>query len=73
MLPVDIIGWIGNIGFLSGAFLLARKSVLGFYGNVIGNFMWEIVGIMLNINSIWLLSLVLLGCNIYGIYQWRRT
>ncbi len=34
----DIIGWIGNIFFIIGAVLIARKRISGFYNNLRGDY-----------------------------------
>ena len=69
---VNIIGWIGNIFFIIGCWLLAKKRIEGFYFNSGGNVAYATIGIIIKTNSIWFISLWLLGLNIYGIYKWRK-
>ena len=72
MLVTDILGWIGNIGFISGSFLIARKRVEGFYTFALGNLLYIILGVLLRMTSLWAISCYLLIMNIYGIINWRK-
>lgn len=68
----DLIGWIGNIGFIIGMLLIARKRSEGFYLACIGNVSYLVVGILLKLSSAIILSAVLGILNIYGIIRWRK-
>lgn len=68
----QILGWIGNLGFLLGAIWLARKNVLGFYFQIIANILYIIQSILLNNNSLFWLSIILCVINGYGIYTWKH-
>ncbi len=70
---INEIGWIGNIFFLLGAIFLAKKSSLGWYCQILGNLIYIIVALLLNVNSMWALSVLLILINIYGLYQWKRN
>jgi len=68
---IDQIGWFGNIFFVLGAILLAKKKVFGFYCNGIGNLAYVIQGILVGTYSLWVLSVLLCFINLYGIKKWR--
>ena len=67
----QILGWLGNIGFLLGAILLAQKRVSGFYFQIIANLLYLIQSSMMNNLSLFWLSLILIIINSYGVYQWK--
>lgn len=67
---VDILGWIGNIGFIVGSFLIARRDIKGFYFFGLGNLLYLFVGLFTGIYSLVLISIYLLTMNIYGIINW---
>jgi Nicotinamide mononucleotide transporter len=68
----DILGHIGNVGFLLGAVLLARKKVSGFYWQIEGNFFYLIQAWIMGMSSLVILSFILIFINIGGIVNWRR-
>jgi hypothetical protein len=69
---LEIIGWIGNIGFISGVIWLSKKSILGWYANILGNvmYLWQ-AALMNNMSLVWL-SAGLIVLNLYGIYKWIK-
>lgn len=69
----DMLGWIANIGFILGAFFIAKKRVSGFYYLGGANVIYILMGILLKSSSIVAISVYLLAMNIYGIINWRRT
>ncbi|KKN47015.1 hypothetical protein LCGC14_0667070 [marine sediment metagenome] len=69
----DIIGWVGNIFFIAGAILISRKKISGFYNNAIGNLFYVFFGVMAGTPSIVILSVFLIGTNIYGIKYWKKN
>lgn len=70
---IDLIGWFGNICFVIGAILLGRRNSYGWHYQLLGNFFYVLFSILLGKEGISLgfLSLLLIGTNIYGLYQWR--
>ena len=70
---IDILGWIGNIGFILGAYLIARKNTLGLYAFGMANLIYIIVGLMTQITCLWAISIYLLSMNIYGIINWQKN
>ena len=69
----DILGWVANIGFILGSFLIARKKVSGFayFGIANGIYIW--LGVLFKSSSIVAISVYLLAMNVYGIINWRKT
>ena len=73
MLWMDIIGWIGNVCFIVGCFLMAKKRPIpSMYWSFFGNITWGIIGIGLGISSMIFISFLLSILNCVGIYQWSR-
>ena len=68
----EIIGWIGNICFFMGITLIARKHRVGFHYNSGGNLCYLIQSIIMDNISLVVLSLALIGLNIYGYWNWRK-
>ena len=74
LMITDILGWIGNIFFILGSFLLANKKPIPCcITNIVGNGIYIIVGIMLHTTSLWCISIFLLILAIYGIYTWSKN
>ena len=69
---IDLIGWIGNIFFLSAAILISRKIKYGFLFNIVGNSAYIFFGILAMKWSITILSIMLVLANIYGFINWSR-
>jgi len=69
----DVLGWIGNVGFLLGAVLLAQKKVSGFYWQIEGNFFYLIQAWLMEMSSLVILSFILIFINICGIINWRKS
>ena len=70
---VDIVGWIGNVGFIVGAIALAKKKPSGFYWQILGNAMYLIQAYLLSVSSLIVLSIILIVINVTGIINWRRN
>lgn len=69
----DMIGWVGNIGFCSGAYLVAREKKTAFFGFAWGNASYIIQGLLLGVPSLVLISFYLLSMNIYGYINWTKN
>lgn len=69
----DLVGWIGNVGFIVGAIALSKKSIVGFHWQILGNAMYLIQAIVLGISSLIILSILLIMINIGGIINWKRN
>jgi hypothetical protein len=71
---INLIGWLGNIFFILGAIFLAKKWILGWYCQILGNLCYVIYAIMLGLDGISLcaLSLLLIIINYYGLKKWRN-
>ena len=69
---IDQIGWIGNIFFILGAILLAKKKIFGWSCQMTGNACYVAQGLLVETTSLWVLSIILILINIYGAYQWTN-
>jgi hypothetical protein len=72
MTLADLLGWAGNIGFLVGGVLIARNNKNGFLCQVEGNFFYLLQGMILSLTSLVILSIILIGIDLYGYYYWGR-
>lgn len=68
----NITGWIGTILFMVGVYQIGVKKISGFYINIGANFMYIIQAIIMNNQSLHVLSWILLVLNIKGIYEWNK-
>jgi len=68
----DLLGWLGNIGFLIGAIYIAKKDIKTFFWQVWGNAFYIVQSIMLHIPSLLILSIVLIIIDIIGWYNWSK-
>jgi len=68
----QIYGWIGNLGFILGAILFAKKNKLGFIMQIIANLFYVLQSILMNNFSLLLLSVILILINIYGYFKWNQ-
>lgn len=67
----DLIGWIGNIFFIVGAVLLAKRNVYGFICNAMGNILYVFQGMLVETLSLCLLSVALILINMVGAWNWK--
>ena len=65
-------GWSGNLGFILGAILLARKKRFGFFVQILANLFYLFQSILMNNSSLLWLSLLLIFINLYGIIKWSK-
>lgn len=74
VLLADILGWIGNVGYILGLYYLAnlKKPVPSMWWNVFGNALYVFYAWLLNTPSLIVLSILLIIMNIYGIYKWKK-
>lgn len=70
---IDSIGWVGNIFFILGAILLAKKKIFGWSCQMMGNACYLAQGLLVETPSLWALSGILILLNIYGGYQWSKN
>ena len=68
----QILGHIGNIGFLLGAYFIAKRNIHGFTMQIIANLLYLFQSILMNNISLGLLSIILIFINGYGIIKWQK-
>ncbi len=68
---IDILGWIGNIGFILGAILITKKNKFGLLCNVLANLAYFVIGIYTTLSSLLCISVILIIINIIGYFKWR--
>lgn len=68
----ESLGILGNIGFFFGAILVAKKDPKLFYYQIAGNAFYAVQSAILINISLLVLSIVLIGVNVIGIYNWKK-
>jgi len=68
----DILGWIGNIGFLYGAWAFSQKKLCGWIAQIIANLCYVAQSIAMNNIPLCVISIVLICVNIYGYWSWTK-
>ena len=68
----QLLGWIGNIFFILGVYMLGDKNIKGFYLNTIANILYIYQSILMHNPALLWLSIGLAILNIKGIYQWIK-
>jgi len=68
----DFLGHIGYISITAGMILLARKNIWGWFFRAIGEALWIVIGLMLDLSSAYVWGFVFLMIEAYGFYSWRK-
>jgi len=68
----DIIGHIANFGFLYGAWALGKKRVSGWIAQALANVLYVIQSYHMANIPLLVVSIVLIGVNIYGYWSWTK-
>jgi len=68
----QLLGWIGNIGFVCGGILVARRNISGFVLQILANGLYVGQSIIMKNYPLLCLSIILIGTNGYGIYNWTK-
>jgi hypothetical protein len=69
---IQILGWLGNVGFVFGAFWIARKHLNGFTAQIFANGLYAWQALLMDNTPLLCLSIFLIGINGYGIYNWVK-
>lgn len=72
MLIEQYLGWVANVFFILGVYILGNKNVNGFYLNAIANFLYIIQAIYMHNTALLWLSIGLIFLNLKGVYEWRK-
>ena len=66
----DVVGWLGNILFILGAWFLAQQKAEGLWCNAVANLTYVYVAFKDKRSSLFVLSIILIGINLYGVWYW---
>ena len=69
----DIIGWLGTICILFGYYLNAQKYNSSWVVWFLGNLFMLVYSVYIKANPQVLLAVVLMGLNVYGYLNWRKS
>ena len=69
---VDALGHLGYIFIALGIFLLTKKNIWGWVFRFTGEFTWLVIGILIDMSSIWLWGFLFLALDAYGFYCWHH-
>ena len=68
----EILGWSGNLGFFLGAIFIAKKDIRVFFYQIVGNSFYAVQSYILGVNSLFILSIILIIVNVFGWINWIR-
>lgn len=71
---INTIGWIGNIFFILGAIFLAKKWIVGWHCQILGNVSYVLFALLMGLEgmSLCALSILLIVINIFGLKKWSK-
>jgi len=67
---INKIGHIGYLFIIFGMLLLAEQNTYGWVMRAIGEAIWLVVGIRMQMSSMWFWAVIFILLDIYGFYQW---
>ena len=70
MSPEDFFGHIGYILLACGMWSLSQNNKWGWVFRILGEFIWVIIGVFMEMTSIWMWGLVFMGIDVRGFYKW---
>ncbi len=69
---IEILGWIATAILLFGYWANAQQKLYSWIIWMIGNSLMLIYAFLINSSSVMFLSIVLIGMNLYGYFNWKR-
>jgi nicotinamide riboside transporter PnuC len=72
MTLIDVLGHLANIGFLYGAWALAKRKLSGWWAQIWANALYAIQAYIMNNTPLLMVSIILIGVNLYGFYCWIK-
>ena len=70
---IDLIGWIGNLGFIIGTILISYKKKQGFIYSGGRNLIYLYLGLIKDLYSLVFISGFLIITSIFGYYKWTQN
>lgn len=67
---MKILDWIAAVLCIIGVLLIAYRVVWGFHIGTASNVMYVFVARRAGLNGLLMVEVVLIGCNLLGIYKW---
>ena len=71
-IDIELLGWLAISILLLGYWANAQKKLYSWIVWMIGNTLMLIYAFLISSSSVMFLSIVLIGMNIYGYYNWKR-
>lgn len=71
-IDIELLGWLATSILLLGYWANAQKKLYSWIVWMIGNTLMLIYAFLISSSSVMFLSIVLIGMNIYGYYNWKR-
>ncbi len=69
---LDVLGHIGYLCLALGMFLLARKVIWGWAARGTGEAIWLLIGVEIQMSSIWVWGVIFLIMEVYGYCLWKN-
>lgn len=70
---IEILGWVATAMLLIGYWANAQKKLYSWILWMIGNTLMLIYAFCITSHSVMFLSIVLIGMNIYGYFNWKSN
>jgi len=68
----ESLGSIGNVFFFVGALIMVQRKRSAFYHQILGNLFYVVQSYLMVNWSLGILSVVLIGVNVWSIINWKR-
>ena len=72
MTTIDVIGHIGYFYIALGVWLLSYKNKYGWMCRFVGEGIWIVLGITMQITSIWMWGILFMFLDTKGYYKWSN-
>ncbi len=72
LFQLDMLGHVGYAFIALGMLLITKKSAWGFASRFTGEILWLIVGLKMEMSSLWTWGILFLIIDAYGFIKWRR-
>ena len=68
----NLLGHVGYVLIAIGMLLLVHKVALGWLLRLSGEFIWAIVGFMMDMSSLWFWAIFFVCLDAYGYCSWKK-
>lgn len=69
---IDFFGHLGYAALVLGMWLVVQRRAAGWAVRSAGSATWVVLGIIMDMSSIWFWSAVFLAMDVFGFLRWRK-